>query len=297
MPKTKCVAILIAGPTASGKSALALDLARKRGGVIINADSMQVYRELRILTARPCVEDEQAAPHRLYGHVLAAASYSVARWLTDVEAALSEAQRTGLCPIIVGGTGLYFKALTEGLSPVPAIPDEVRERWRREAREDPVQLYETLRARDPAMAARLAPGDAQRITRALEVLDATGISLAAWQGRSGRPLLDPETCERLLVVRSREDLHRRCDERFDVMMSMGALDEVRALVQLELTAELPAMRALGVAPLAAHIRGTLSLEEAVARGKAETRQYVKRQETWVRKFMASWQAIAINSNK
>ncbi|MGD9804778.1 MAG: tRNA (adenosine(37)-N6)-dimethylallyltransferase MiaA [Hyphomicrobiaceae bacterium] len=283
-----CTAILIAGPTASGKSALALDLARQRGGVIINADSMQVYRELRILTARPSEHEERSAPHRLYGHVSAADAYSVTRWLADVETALAEARDLGLCPIIVGGTGLYFKALTEGLSPVPPVPSEVRERWRAEARERPEHLHEMLRQRDPIMAQRLGGSDVQRITRALEVIDATGASLAEWQSRPGDPLVRAETCERVLVVRPRAELHSRCDRRFDEMMAMGALDEVRALGQMNLPSELPAMRALGVAPLMAHLGGHLTLAEAVERAKTETRQYVKRQETWVRKFMRDW---------
>lgn len=264
--------------------------------MIVNADSMQVYRELRVLTARPSVDEEQVAPHRLYGHVPAAEAYSVSRWLRDVEAAIADATRQGLCPIIVGGTGLYFKALTEGLSPVPPIPDEVRERWRVEAQRDPVQLYEALRGRDPAMATRLSPSDAQRITRALEVIDATGVSLAEWQGRPGRPIIEISACERLLVARPRNDLHRRCDQRFDAMIATGVLDEVRALMQLDLPSDLPAMRAVGVAPLAAHLEGMLSFDEAVARAKAATRQYVKRQETWARKFMADWRAVRLNGN-
>ena len=174
--------ILIAGPTASGKSALALELAERHGGVVINADSMQVYAELPILSARPTGEDEAQAPHRLYGHVSARVPYSVARWLEDVAAVLAEAIADGRRPILVGGTGLYFKALTEGLSPLPKVPADIRARWRETAqRSAPEMLYELLRKRDPAMAHRLAPGDVQRVTRALEVIDATGRSLADWQ--------------------------------------------------------------------------------------------------------------------
>jgi tRNA dimethylallyltransferase len=292
MPKDLHTAVLIAGPTASGKSALALDLARERGGMIINADSMQVYRDLRVLTARPTAEEESQVPHRLYGHVAADDAYSVSRWLSDVEAALDEAGRLRLCPMVVGGTGLYFKALTEGLSPVPAVPADVRARWRSEAERDSAGLYETLRGRDPIMASRLSPGDAQRITRALEVIDATGVSLAEWQGRPGRPLVAIDRCERMLVVRPRQDLHQRCDQRFDAMMAAGALDEVRALLKLGLPSELPVMRALGVPALAAHLAGRVSLDEAVAQAKTETRRYVKRQETWARKFMGGWAVIS-----
>jgi tRNA dimethylallyltransferase len=294
MPKDLHTAVLIAGPTASGKSALALDLARERGGVIINADSMQVYRDLRVLTARPTAEEESQVPHRLYGHVAAGDAYSVSRWLSDVEAALDEAERLGLCPIVVGGTGLYFKALTEGLSPVPAVPAEVRARWRSEAERDPAGLHETLRRRDPVMASRLSPADAQRIARALEVIDATGVSLAEWQCRPGRPLVAIDRCERMLVVRPRQELHQRCDRRFDAMMAAGALDEVRALLKLGLSSELPVMRALGVPALAAYLAGRLSLDEAVAQAKTETRRYVKRQQTWARKFMGDWTAISFD---
>jgi tRNA dimethylallyltransferase len=292
MPKDLHTAVLIAGPTASGKSALALDLARERVGVVINADSMQVYRDLRVLTARPAAEEESQVPHRLYGHVAADDAYSVSRWLSDVEIALAEAERVHLCPIVVGGTGLYFKALTEGLSPVPPVPADVRTRWRSEAERDPAGLHETLRRRDPAMASRLSPGDVQRIARALEVIDATGVSLAEWQGRPGRPLVAIDRCERMLVVRRRQELHQRCDQRFDAMMAAGALDEVRALLKLGLSPELPVMRALGVPALASHLAGRTSLDEAIAQAKTETRRYVKRQETWARKFMGDWTAIS-----
>lgn len=289
MPRDAESPILIAGPTASGKSALALQLARRHGGVVINADSMQVYGELRILTARPSAAEEAAAPHRLYGHVSAAEAYSVARWLEDVAAILGEAERSGARPIVVGGTGLYFKALTEGLSPVPAIPPELRQRWREAAAAArPGDLHRMLAERDPVMAARLAPGDTQRLTRALEVIDGTGRSLAEWQALPGRPLVDPMGAERIVVGLARSDLQERCDRRFDGMMAAGALDEVRALLGLALPTGAPARRALGIAALAAHLSGHLSLDEAIARAKVETHQYVKRQQTWLRKHMADW---------
>lgn len=289
MPRATQSPILIAGPTASGKSALALQLARRYGGIVINADSMQVYRKLRLLTARPTAEDEAAAPHCLYGHVGATEAYSVARWLEDVAAALAEAMREGARPIIVGGTGLYFKALTEGLSPVPAIPLEVRRRWREAAAVAvPGELHRMLALRDARMASRLAPGDVQRVTRALEVIDATGRSLEAWQALPKRGLVDPMLAERILVGLPRAELHLRCDRRLDVMIAAGGLDEVRALVALGLPSEAPVMRALGVAPLAEHLAERLSLDEAVTQAKAETRQYVKRQETWARKHMRDW---------
>lgn len=283
--------ILIAGPTASGKSALALRLAEQHGGVVINADSMQVYRELRVLTARPEPEETSRAPHRLYGHVPAAEPYSVARWLEHVAEALAEAAEKGSRPIIVGGTGLYFKALTEGLSPVPPVSPEVRQRWRALAAAMPAgELHAKLAQRDSVMAERLAPADRQRIVRALEVFDETGRSLAEWHELPGRPLIDRAAATRFLVDVPRETLHRRCDARFDHMMARGALGEVRGLLALGLRPEMPAMRAIGVRPLAAHLEGGLALDEAIARAKAETRQYVKRQVTWARQHMADWQA-------
>ena len=291
MPRDAQSPILIAGPTASGKSALALQLARRHDGIVINADSMQVYRELRILTARPSADEEAIAPHRLYGHVSVAQAYSVARWLDDVATVLDEAKRAGARAIIVGGTGLYFKALTEGLSPVPAIPPAVRQRWREAAKfAGPGELHRMLVERDPAMAVRLAPGDVQRLTRALEVIEGTGRSLAKWQVLPGRPLVDPTRAERLLVNRPRSELQQRCDQRFDAMMAAGALDEVQRLLAQRLPADAPAMRALGVAALAAHLCGRLALDEAVARAKLETHRYVKRQLTWARKHMRDWQA-------
>lgn len=284
--------ILIAGPTAGGKSALALQLATARGGLIVNADSMQVYRELRILTARPSAADEAQAPHALYGHVSATEPYSVARWLADAAAVLVAAENSGQTPIIVGGTGLYFRALGEGLSPIPPIPEEIRRHWRAEAqRLGATGLHRKLAERDSTMAARLEPADTQRVTRALEVLEATGRSLADWQREPGTPLVDLAEAERLLVRPSREILRARCDLRFEQMMAAGALDEVRALLALGLTPDAPAMRALGVPPLARHIAGELSLETAVEQAKAETRQYLKRQETWIRSKMSSWKIV------
>jgi tRNA dimethylallyltransferase len=283
---------LIAGPTASGKSALALELATRHGGIVVNADSMQVYAELPILSARPSVEDEARVPHRLYGHVRASEPYSVSHWLEDVAVALAEAHATGLRPIVVGGTGLYFNALTQGLSPVPPVADEVRERWRQMARvTTPEELHRLLKERDPVMARRLAVRDVQRVTRALEVMEASGRSLAEWQQTAGEPLVDPETADRRIVVRPRDELHWRCDLRFDLMLEAGALGEVRALLQLDLPVDNLAMRALGVRPLAAHLADQLSLDEAIARAKAETRQYVKRQETWARRYMAEWTSV------
>jgi len=285
-------AILIAGPTASGKSGLALRLAEQVGGVIINADSMQVYRELRILTARPAPKDETRAPHALYGFVGGAEPYSAGRYAVDAARAIAEARDSGRVPIVVGGTGLYFKVLLEGLSPVPVIDPDVRAHWRAEAARMPApELHAILARRDPAMAARLMRTDPQRIVRALEVLESTGRSLADWQREPGRPVLAEETAARLLVLPDRAAQVQAIDARFDAMMRAGALDEVRALVVLGLSPELPIMRALGVAPLAAHVVGTLGLVEAVTLAKTQTRLYAKRQLTWCRRNMISWKSI------
>lgn len=292
MARPEHAPILIAGPTASGKSAYAMRVAEEVGGVVINADSMQVYRELRVLTARPSAEDEARVPHRLYGHVGAAEPYSVARWLEDVAAVLAECRSTGRRPIIVGGTGLYFKALTEGLSPVPPVPASVRERWRQLAQEvSAAALHEMLAARDPVMAGRLAVSDRQRVTRALEVFEATGKSLAAWQGMAGEPLVPLAGADARVLEIDRQVLYDRCDRRFEQMIEAGALDEVVALVGLGVPEDMPAMRAIGVRPLRAHLAGETDKAAATAQAQTETRQYVKRQITWLKKHMISWNLV------
>ena len=283
-------AVLIAGPTASGKSGVGLELACGLGGTVINADSMQVYRELRVLTARPSQSEEARAPHRLYGTVSAAQACSVGRWLDDAADAVAEARGKGRLPILVGGTGLYFKALTEGLAPVPDIPAEVRSYWREQAAKVSREaLHQDLAARDPAMAAKLKPADPQRIMRALEVIDATGISLAEWQGGNAAPLLSPSEVLPLVIAPEREPLYAAIDARFDRMIEHGAVGEVRALLDLELDPGRPAMRAHGVRELAAYLSGAVSREEAVAKAKTESRRYAKRQMTWARRFMSDWQ--------
>jgi tRNA dimethylallyltransferase len=282
-------AILIAGPTASGKSALALALAERCGGVVINADSMQVYRELRIVTARPSPEEEARVPHALYGFIPAREAYSAGRYMADAARAIAAARAGRRIPIVVGGTGLYFKALLEGLSPIPPIPEAVRTRWRADApRLGAAGLHQALAERDPRMAARLRPTDPQRIVRALEVLEATGRSLADWQRTPGQPLLAAERAVRIVVAPDRRELYRRCDSRLDVMLQQGALEEVAELGALGLDRTLPAMAALGVAPLLAHLAGALNLEGAMAQAKADTRRYVKRQLTWLRRNMIAW---------
>jgi tRNA dimethylallyltransferase len=283
-------AILIAGPTASGKSSAALELAERLRGTVINADSMQVYRELAVLTARPPQADLPRAPHRLYGIVSAREAYSVGRWLEDTARAVQEAEDEGRVPILVGGTGLYFKALLEGLAPVPDVPLEIRKAWRGEAAKIGAEgLYRELSLRDPAMAAKLRPSDPQRIVRALEVIDATGVSLAEWQSGSASPLLASEAALKLVIAPEREALYAAIDARFDAMIEQGAVEEVRGLLSLGLDPGLPAMRAHGVREIAAHLAGTISLSEAIAKAKTESRRYAKRQMTWLKRFMQDWQ--------
>lgn len=285
--------ILIAGPTASGKSALALRLAERLGGAIINADSMQVYRELRIITARPSDEDLARAPHLLYGCVPAREAYSAGRFVIDAAKAIAAARARGKVPIVVGGTGLYFKALLEGLSPVPPANADVRKHWRSEADAKGAEaLHAVLGDRDPVMAARLAPTDAQRIVRALEVIETTGRSLADWQRERADPMLDETRALRLVLNPERDTLHARADARVDAMLAAGAVEEAAALGALDLDPALPAMRAIGISPLIAAARGELSAGEAGDAMKTETRQYIKRQQTWLRRYMISWKYVS-----
>jgi len=287
--ETRLKAILIAGPTASGKSAAALKLAERLGGTVINADSMQVYRELRIVTARPSRADLGRAPHRLYGLVPAAEAYSVGHWLAAAASAIGEAKGEGRVPIVAGGTGLYFKALCEGLAPVPDVPIEIRQYWRDRAAIIGLEaLHRELGVRDPAMAARLAPTDPQRLVRALEVIDATSISLAEWHGASAAPVLAPEGVLRLVIAPEREALYAAIETRFEAMIEAGAIEEVRMLLALGLEPGLPAMRAHGVRELSSHLSGSSSRAEAIAKAKTETRRYAKRQMTWLKRFMKDW---------
>ena len=276
-------AILIAGPTASGKSALAISLAQRLGGIVINADSMQVYGDLRVLSARPSPKEEREAPHLLFGHVDGAVNYSVGRYLADATRVLTDARARGLTPIFVGGTGMYFKAMLRGLSEIPQVPAEVRERVRTFAQgRDAAQLHAHLSVRDPLMASRLRPSDPQRIVRALEVLEATGQSLSSFQGARAAPLLDVEKCICIFLEVDRKVLNAGIDARFAAMMEAGALNEVRALAARGLNPALPVMRAHGVPGLMACLRHEITREAAVERGKRDTRQYAKRQHTFAR---------------
>ena len=287
----KSAAILIAGPTASGKSALALRLAEKLGGTIVNADSMQVYRDLRIITARPSPAEEARVPHRLYGHVDAAENYSVGRWCRDVAEALAETVAQGRVPILVGGTGLYFKALTRGLAAVPPIPAEIRAQVRGRLQSEGVApLYSELAKRDPVTAQRLMPNDRSRISRALEVVLATGRSLSDWH-RDGQPaLIGPERAAKVFITCERRQLVARIETRFAAMLKAGALEEVGVLAARRLDPMLPAMKAHGVPWLIRHLDGEISLDEAAAGAVMDTRRYAKRQVTWFRNQMKDWPA-------
>jgi tRNA dimethylallyltransferase len=276
-------AVLIAGPTASGKSALALELAHRTGGVVINADSMQVYRDLRVLTARPTLDEEARAPHRLYGHVDAAVNFSAGSWVADAAKVLEEARAQHRLPIFAGGSGLYFKALTRGLSAVPPIPAEIRESVRARLECDGVEaLHAELARRDPVSAERLKPRDRSRIARALEVVEATSRSLTSWH-RDGLPPLLPQAQFRALFLEPDRDLlYSRIDARFEAMLQAGALREVEALASRQLDSQLPAMKAHGVPALIRHLQGDISLDQAAEIGRADTRHYAKRQFTWFR---------------
>jgi tRNA dimethylallyltransferase len=276
-------AVLIAGPTASGKSALALQLAQKTGGVVINTDSMQVYRDLRVLTARPTPKEESAVPHRLYGYVDASVNFSAGAWVADAASVLTEARAQNRLPIFAGGSGLYFKALTRGLSAVPPIPPEIRESVRARLDRDGVEaLHAELARHDAVSAERLKPRDRTRIARALEVVEATGRSLTDWHREGLPPILPPGEFTALFLSAEREALYARIDARFDAMLMAGALEEVAVLAARNLDPLLPAMKAHGVPALIRHLRGELTLEEAATIGRADTRHYAKRQFTWFR---------------
>jgi tRNA dimethylallyltransferase len=286
-------AVLIAGPTASGKSALALTVAETIGGTIINADSMQVYRDLRVLTARPALEEEARVPHRLYGHVDAATNYSTGHWLRDVAAALDEVRAAGGVPVFAGGTGLYFKALTSGLAAVPPVPAAIRNAVRGRLQSEGVApLYAELLARDQATAHRLMPNDRSRIARALEVLDATGRSLTDWHKEGMAPLINPAQVAKVFLAVERQALVTRIETRFATMLKAGALDEVKALGERTLDPLLPAMKAHGVPWLLRHLRGEISLDEAADGAIMDTRRYAKRQVTWFRNQMKDWPSAA-----
>lgn len=289
-------AVLIAGPTASGKSALALAVAEKFGGEIVNADSMQLYREMRVLTARPSLAEEARVPHHLYGVTGAASPLSAGRWAVLAAAAMREIAARGRLPVIVGGTGLYFRALVEGLAPIPQIPADIREAVRAEVAEAGPHAHALLAEADPVLAETIRPSDLQRIARGIEVFRATGRPLSAWQQEPAVPLVAGNFAK-LVLAPEREWLRDRIDRRFDLMLEAGALEEAAAMSALRLDPSLPAMKALGLRPLIRHLAGEIPLEEAAEAGKRESRAYAKRQETWFRTQMISWNAISTQDSE
>lgn len=280
-------AVLIAGPTASGKSAAALELARAIGGVVINADSMQVYAEAPLLTAQPGAADQARAPHLLYGHIPARRLYSVGRYAEDAAAALAQARAENSIPIFTGGTGLYFMALTDGLSEIPPVPDDVRDDARALLEKIGVEaMHEKLASQDPQTASRLRPTDPQRVLRAYEVFAATSTPLATWQGKTGQPVLAGLKLAKFLIDPPRDILRARIAARFEAMLDSGALDEARALANLD--PALPAAKLLGLRPLMALARGEISRDEAVTQAVTATGQFAKRQSTWFRGRMSDY---------
>ena len=282
---------LIAGPTASGKSALALRLAQEIGAEIVNGDALQLYADLRLLTARPSVEEEAQAPHHLFGTVDAADGWSVGRWQRAATSVLGDIAERGRPAVVVGGTGLYFRALTHGLADVPQTPAEVR----RASAADfdalgEVAFRDRLAQVDTAAEARISPADRQRLSRAWEVYAATGTSLSDWQARTD-PALEPASWNAVALEPPRQALYDRCDVRLENMIDQGALDEVAALAARELDPALPAMKAVGYRELAAYLRGETSLAEGLDAAQRETRRYAKRQSTWLRGQMADWPRI------
>jgi len=284
---TRVDAVLIAGPTASGKSRAAIELAEAIGGTVINADSMQVYREARVLTARPSIEDMTRAPHALYGHVSVREAYSAGRYQEDAAKTLALVQAMARVPIFVGGTGLYFTALTEGLAEIPPIPAAVREAARKKLDAIGVAaLHGELAARDPETASRLRPTDPQRVLRAYEVLEATGLPLAHWQTRMGKPVLDGLRLAKIVLDLPRPELRERIDTRFKAMLEDGAQKEAASLKGMD--SSLPAAKILGLRELWRLAAGELGEAEAVRLAVTATRQFAKRQTTWFRNRMAEW---------
>ena len=291
----RCDAVLIAGPTASGKSAAALALARHIGGALINADAMQVYREAPILTAQPDAEARAQAPHLLYGHVSVRDAYSVGRYAEDARRALAEVRAMGNVPIFVGGTGLYFTALTEGLADIPPIGAEIRAKARELLDEvGVVELHARLSARDPETASELRSTDPQRVVRAWEVLEATGRPLMEWRKHQTAPLLEGLTLARFVLDPARPLLRARIAERFEAMLNQGGAEEALALTDLD--PALPAAKLLGLRPLIGHAEGRLSREEAIAEAVTATRQFAKRQLTWFRNRMSGYRWFDPNSS-
>jgi len=286
-------ALFIAGPTASGKSAFALEVAERRGGVIINADSMQVYRDLPVLTACPSKAEQDRALHRLYEFLDGSEVCSAAFWADAATIEIESAWANDKLPILVGGTGMYFKVLLDGIAKIPEIPGEIRAAVREECAEHgSAALHTQLLRADPVTAERLALGDSQRISRAVEVFRATGVPLSEWhKNTEPGPMMELDRAgyiDKHVIIPERAELYNRCDKRFDLMIQAGAVDEVEALASRKLSTDLPIMRALGVPSLLAYLRGDMGLEEASEEAKMQTRRFAKRQLTWLRNQFSHW---------
>jgi len=285
-------AILIHGPTASGKTQLSIDVARKLDGEIVNADSMQVYRELKVISARPDEAEMDGIPHHLFGHVPAGERYSTGQWLEQARPVIEDIQKRGKTAVVVGGTGLYLLALTEGLSEIPPVPEDVRHEVLEIAKADGVRGLKTrLQVVDPEAAARIDDNDRQRLGRAYEVWLATGTPLSRFQNRRSNPVLNPDEWLGIALTPPRAKLYARIDRRFEGMLMEGAMEEARALVSLGIDPELPAMKAHGMPWLSAFIRGEIDAATAADNAKRDTRRYAKRQFTWIGRQFPFWPRI------
>lgn len=285
-------AILIHGPTASGKTALSVALAKRLDGEVINADSMQVYRDLRVISARPSDEEMAEAPHHLFGHVSASERYSTGRWLEAAAPVIEDVQRRGKVPIVIGGTGLYHLALIEGLSQIPPVPDDVHADVNAIARSGGAEaLRAKLSSVDPETAARFGQGDRQRLARALEVWYATGQSISTFQNKRSRPTLGADEWLGIALTPARARLYARIDRRFEGMLMEGAMEEARALMAQDLDPEVPAMKAHGMPWLMAYLRGEQSAQAAAEAAKRDTRRYAKRQFTWIGRQFPFWPRV------
>ncbi|GBF58696.1 tRNA dimethylallyltransferase [Candidatus Phycosocius bacilliformis] len=285
--------LLILGPTASGKTAYAIGAAIKHNGEVVNMDSMQVYRDLSVLTARPDAQELAAAPHHMFGHIDGAETYSTGSWLADAQAAIHAIQARGRRPILVGGTGLYAHALTQGLVPTPPVPADVRAATRRAVGADTRAAHARLKQIDPEAARRIEPRDAVRIARALEVFEATGRSLSDWHKDPQPPILAPGTWEGIALMPERDVLYARIEARFEKMMETGGLEEAHRLYERGLDPDLPVMKAVGMPGLIDFFEGRIGLDQAVARSILDSRHYAKRQMTWIRNRAADWKVIPV----